>query len=122
MQDIFARCLRKNIAQVCTLLKWCTNVKRNFNRIPTLLQALPKNSHPKSTVVTLLMQRRIPVATSSLFDLFPCTYMSRNYACNNRCLFFRRLKIIHEPHEFRLDPGTVANRYNPKANFLSNLL
>jgi hypothetical protein len=38
MQDILARCLKKNIAQVCTLLEGCTNVKRSFNQIPTLLQ------------------------------------------------------------------------------------
>jgi hypothetical protein len=31
--------------------------------------------------------------------------------CNNTCLFFRRLKINHESHEFILDPGTVANTY-----------
>jgi hypothetical protein len=28
---------------------------------------------------------------------------------NNRCLFFRRLKINHESNEFILDSGTVAN-------------
>jgi hypothetical protein len=28
---------------------------------------------------------------------------------NNRCLFFRRLKINHDTHEFILDSGTVAN-------------
>ncbi len=32
-----------------------------------------------------------------------------NYSCNNRCLFFRRLKINHESHEFILDSGTDAN-------------
>jgi hypothetical protein len=32
MKDIFARCLKKNIAQVCTLLilLMCNDVKRNF--------------------------------------------------------------------------------------------
>jgi hypothetical protein len=30
---------------------------------------------------------------------------------NNRCLFFHRLKINHESHEFILDFGTVANSY-----------
>ncbi len=38
----------------------------------------------------------------------PCTTMS----CNNRCLFFRRLKINHESHEFILNPGTVSNTYH----------
>ncbi len=28
-----------------------------------------------------------------------------------RCLFFHRLKINHDPHEFILEPGTVANTY-----------
>jgi hypothetical protein len=31
---------------------------------------------------------------------------------NNRCLFFCRLKINHESHEFILDSGTVVNKYN----------
>ncbi len=35
-----------------------------------------------------------------------------NVSCNNRYLFFCRLKINHESHEFILDPGTVANIYN----------
>ncbi len=37
--------------------------------------------------------------------------MRWNYlcTCNNRCLFFRRLKINHESHEFILESGTVAN-------------
>jgi hypothetical protein len=45
------------------------------------------------------------VTANILFCLFSCTNMS----CNNRCLFFRRLKINHESHGFILDPGTVAN-------------
>jgi hypothetical protein len=36
-------------------------------------------------------------------------YMRWNYSSNNRCLFFRRLKINHESHEFILESGTVAN-------------
>jgi hypothetical protein len=36
-------------------------------------------------------------------------YMHWNYSYNNRCLFFRRLKINHESHEFILESGTVAN-------------
>jgi hypothetical protein len=31
MQDIFARCLKKNIAQVCTLFDHVLTVKRNLN-------------------------------------------------------------------------------------------
>jgi hypothetical protein len=76
MKDIFARCLKKNIAQVCTLTKssaYCKK-KKKFQFIVNL----------------------------------PCTNMS----CNNRCLFFRRLKINHESHEFILDPGTVVNTYS----------
>jgi hypothetical protein len=30
MKDIFTRCLKKNIAQVCTLLKLCANCKEEF--------------------------------------------------------------------------------------------
>jgi hypothetical protein len=32
-----------------------------------------------------------------------------NYSYDNRCLFFRRLKINHESHEFILESGTVTN-------------
>jgi hypothetical protein len=32
-----------------------------------------------------------------------------DYSCNNRRLFFRRLKINHESHEFILESGPVAN-------------
>jgi hypothetical protein len=30
MKDIFARCLKKNIAQVCILLKLCASCKEEF--------------------------------------------------------------------------------------------
>jgi hypothetical protein len=30
MKDIFVRCLKKNIAQVCTLLKLCAKCKEEF--------------------------------------------------------------------------------------------
>jgi hypothetical protein len=43
MKDIFARCLEKNIAQVCTLLKSCTHCEEEFNLLPTLLQVLLEN-------------------------------------------------------------------------------
>ncbi len=38
------------------------------------------------------------------------TVYSHAHLClhNNRCFFFRRLKINHESHEFTLDLGTVA--------------
>jgi hypothetical protein len=69
MKDIFARCLKKNIAQVCTLLTYIAD-----------------------TYVNLL------VTASILF--FPSHV--QNMSCNNRCLFFRRLKINHESQEFIL--------------------
>ncbi len=34
-----------------------------------------------------------------------------NVSCNNRCLFFRRLKINHESHEFIREPVTVTKKY-----------
>ncbi len=37
-------------------------------------------------------------------------------SCNNRCLFFHRLIINHESHEFILEPGTVG-----KINIFSSL-
>ncbi len=40
MQDVFARCLKKDIAQVCKLLNCVLVVKRNFNLLPIVLQIL----------------------------------------------------------------------------------
>jgi hypothetical protein len=38
-------------------------------------------------------------------------YVRLNYSYNNRCLFFRRLKINHESHELILESGTVTDKY-----------
>ncbi len=48
-------------------------------------------------------------------------------SCNNKCLFFRWLKINHESHEFILEPGTVTclciilNVFNPLYFFSGTL-
>jgi hypothetical protein len=106
MKDIFMRCLKKNIAQVCTLLNSCAHCKEEFQLTTNLIASITgkltfKNysGYVTNVCVNLL------VTASILSRPFPCTNMS----CNNRCLFFRRLKINHESHEFTLDPGTVAN-------------
>jgi hypothetical protein len=48
MQDIFVRCLKKNIAQVCTLLIHVLVIKRNFNLLPILCKYCWKNQHPRN--------------------------------------------------------------------------
>ena len=106
MMDIFAKCLKKNIAQVCTLPKSCAHCKEEFQLLANLIASIAgeltskdHSSYVANVCVNLLVTANI------LFCPFPCTNMSYN----NRCLFFRRLKINHESHEFILDPGTVAN-------------
>jgi hypothetical protein len=59
------------------------------------------------------MQQPFNQITSSPLESFPVyMYVLQNYSCNNRCLFFRRLKTNHESHEFILESGTVANNYS----------
>jgi hypothetical protein len=55
MKDIFARCLKKNIAQVCTLLKPCAHCKEEFQLIANLIASIAGKLTSKITVVTLLM-------------------------------------------------------------------
>jgi hypothetical protein len=40
MKDIFARCRKKNIAQVFALLKLCLRCEEEFNLLSTLLRVL----------------------------------------------------------------------------------
>ncbi len=55
MKDIFARCLEKNIAQVCILLKSCAHRKEGFQLIANLIASIAGKLTSKITVVTLLM-------------------------------------------------------------------
>ncbi len=59
MKYIFTRCLKKNKAQVCTLLKLCAFVKRNLILLPTLLQNVAGKPTSKIAVAMLLMHTRI---------------------------------------------------------------
>jgi hypothetical protein len=40
MKDIFARCLKKNIAQVCTLFKSCAHCKEEFQLTAKLIASI----------------------------------------------------------------------------------
>ncbi len=55
MKYIFARCLKKNVAQVCTLLKSCTFRKEEFQLIANLIASIAGKPTSKITVVTLLI-------------------------------------------------------------------
>ncbi len=103
MQDIFAGCLKKNIAQVRTLLIHGLVVWGIFNLLPNPMVKKPTSK--KSQWLHYWCTRKLAGNSRHSLLSLTCTNMS----CNNRCLFFRRLKINHEPHEFILDPGTVAN-------------
>ncbi len=105
MKDIFSRCLKKNIAQVCILLIHVLVVKRSFNLLPILCKYCWKNQHPGNHIGCVTDVCLNLLVTANILFVPPMYNMSRN----NRCLFFRRLKINHESHEFILDPGTVAN-------------
>jgi hypothetical protein len=75
--------------------------------LPILLQVfLRKLTSEKSQWLHCRCMHKLTCNSKISSCPFPCT----NVSCNNRCLFFRRLKISHESHEFILDPGTVANK------------
>jgi hypothetical protein len=55
MKDILARCLKKNIAQVCTLPKLCAHCKEEFQLNANLAASIAEIINIlKITVVTLL--------------------------------------------------------------------
>jgi hypothetical protein len=55
MKDIFVRCLKKNIAQVCILLKLCVYCKEEFQLTANLTTSTAEKINIlKITVVTLL--------------------------------------------------------------------
>jgi hypothetical protein len=98
MKDILARCFKKNEAQVClTLLNMCA--LSNFNLITsTAGRPTFKIYIIWCTYMYLLRPTMLPL---SMYKL----------CCTITVVYFRRLKINHESHEFILDPGTIANRY-----------
>ncbi len=53
MLDVFARCLKKKIAQVCTLLKQCANIKEEITANTIIVVTLSVDQHPKSKILTL---------------------------------------------------------------------
>jgi hypothetical protein len=56
MKDIFARCLKKNMAQVCTLSKLCAYRKEEFQLIANLIASIAGKLTSKTiTVVTVLI-------------------------------------------------------------------
>jgi hypothetical protein len=115
MLDIFARGLKKKIAQVCTLLRLCACLRRNFYQMPSLQHICNRITIPKAhwnATTSYYM------ANNLLKPFLMYIYVCQNYSCNNMCLFFRRLKINHE---FILESGTVVNINDHKISFdLSN--
>jgi hypothetical protein len=88
MKDILARCLKKTDVQVCTvhwLVYTYCSVIATFTLLLHMYLLITNNCRPLT-----------------------CTSL---WLYNNRCLFFCRLKINHESHEFILDSATVTNSY-----------
>jgi hypothetical protein len=78
----------------------------------------------KGTMKDILARclKKTNVQVCTLFNVCVMRYPHPCYICTNRCFLpcasvsvysqvfiFRRFQINHEPHEFILDPGTVAN-------------
>ncbi len=93
----FARCLKKNEAQVCTLLKSCAFRKEEFKSYCQPYCKYSWKTNIQIITVTLLMYIRILTSKHPILS-FPMYKI-----CH---------KKNHESHEFILDPGTAANRNN----------
>ncbi len=72
MKDIFARCLKKNIAQVCTLLRSCAYCKEEFQLTINLTSIIAekKLTSWKSQWLHYWHMRKLLVTANILFDLF----------------------------------------------------
>jgi hypothetical protein len=55
----------------------------------------------------------------SCVHIIGCNFLRSGHLIHNTdwCLFFRRLKINHDSHEFILESGTVANMCTPSISF-----
>jgi hypothetical protein len=91
MKDIFARCSKKMAIQVCTKL-WLHNY------------ALERNYHELFVACYLCLIMIIPCPQARLAILID--------------VYFCRLKINHDSHEFILEFGTIANNASVKGGTL----
>ncbi len=88
MKDVLARCHKKNDVQVCTLtIMHCCPVTVNIRAIATYVAFL---------------RSKISISV----------YMYKSMTISLTDVYFRRLKINHDTHEFILDSGIVANNNN----------
>jgi hypothetical protein len=89
----------------------------------SLKEAFAAKYHPCRNVIEqlntpkqsgyIVMQQPVNQITCSLLESFSRVYTCDGIIClKTGVLFFRRSKINHEPHEFILGSGTVANRTN----------
>ncbi len=62
----------------------------------------------KDVLARCLKKTNVQVCTLPNVYMY-CSVMQHSCACIMTGVFFCRLKINHEPHEFILDSGTVAN-------------
>jgi hypothetical protein len=116
MKDIFAGCLKKKEAQVCTLLKSCAFRKEEFQPYcqPCCKYRWKTNIQDHSGyVVDIYVNLLIPASTLLSFPLYKICHIIIG-------VYFRRLKINHKSHEFILDPDTVANSYSATIRILIN--
>ncbi len=93
----------------------CISKRGISTLLPTLLQVSLENQHPRSQcyVVDIFVNLLIPASTLLSFPLYKICHIIIG-------VYFRRLKINHESHEFILDPGTVANSYSATIRILIN--
>jgi hypothetical protein len=92
MLDIFARCLKKEMAQVCTLSSSVEHERGTFDQYH-LYYCIAYQW--VTSQETQCLHCNITVNNwmrNNLLNPFPCIYVQRNCPCYNRCLFFRRVE------------------------------
>ncbi len=95
MKDAFARCHKKTAVQVCTL---------------TIM-------HSCLISVGINVYDPLVLPSSIQLSIIPILCVYRICIITVICVYFRRLKINHDVHEFILDSGTVANTTHPKKHW-----
>ncbi len=74
MQDIFARCLKKNIAQVCTLLIHVLVVQRSFSYCQSYASIAEKTNIQGITVVMYVTNVRVNLLVTASILFVPHMY------------------------------------------------
>jgi hypothetical protein len=116
MKDVFARCFKKMAVQVCTVIIMCLpscNIVYSHN----MLQFLHSGNLIRNIYLFIYTQLFMcsgqvhdPTSQFSSRPLFVCKFRRQGGCGLLIGVYFHRLKINHDSHEFILESSPVANR------------